>query len=160
MSEDLEKALNSDLALLVLESHLIQRAGVLYRMGFCPRRISPSQMAAVGECIRTASRLEEAKKEVEEFLQRQVKKLRDKAERSGKPASSWASTPSTGGGQETLGQTLSQWIKKEQFLQGKEIPKDLDHLAALQHFWSRFYGRYRYRAEMGHDMPLQDEQEE
>lgn len=159
MNDGLQGALRSDLTLATLEDHLIQQAGVLYRMGFCPRRISPSQMATVGEYIRTASRLEEAKKEVEEFLQRQVKKLSDKAERSGKPASSWAATPQTGGGKQTLGHTLIQWVVEEKYLE-KQTTTDLDRLDALQRFWSRFHGLYRYQAEMQHGMPLQSLQEE
>lgn len=157
MKKDLEKALNSDLALLALEKHLIRRAGVLYRMGFSC--ISASQMAAVAERIYSASTYEEARDRVIKFLTDQLNKFRAKVERGRQPTS-WASRLSTGGGEETLGQTLSHWVEKEQFLQGKEMPKNLDRLAALQRFWSRFYGRYRYRAEMGHDMPLQCEQEE
>jgi len=158
MNEDLQKALKADLALLALEDHLIQRAGVLYRMGFTPDRITPTQMAAVAERIYTASNYEEARNTVIKFLTDQLNKLRAKAERSDQQTS-WALRPLTGGGKETLGQTLSYWIEKEQFLQGKETPEDLDRLVALRRFWARFYGRYRYRAEMSQDMPLQCGQE-
>src|SRR4051794_22934463 len=108
MNEDLRKALKSDLALLALEDRLIQRAGVLYCMGFV--RISPSQMAAVAERIYSASNYEEARDRVTKFLTDQLNKLRAKVERGRQPTS-WASHPLTGGGEETLGQTLSHWVE-------------------------------------------------
>jgi hypothetical protein len=42
----------------------------------------------------------------------------------------------------------------------KQTTTDLDRLDALQRFWSRFHGLYRYQAEMQHGMPLQSLQEE
>jgi hypothetical protein len=83
MNDGLQEALRSDLALTTLEDHLIQRAGVLYRMGFTPGRISPSQMAAVAERIYAASNYEEARNKVIKFLTDQLNKLKAKAERSG-----------------------------------------------------------------------------
>ena len=71
----LQEALLSDLALATLEDHLIQRAGVLYRMGFTPGRISQSQMSAIEERIRTALSLEDAKSNAESFLKHQLNKL-------------------------------------------------------------------------------------
>ena len=153
MNSGLQGALRSDLALATLGDHLIQQAGVLYRMGFTPERLSPSQMAAVAERIRTASSLEEAKSKVKSFLKDQLDKLMAQAERSGKPAS-WALAPETGAGEKTLGHTLIRWVMEEKYLE-KEAPKDLDRLDALQRFWSRFHGLYRYQVEMQQGMPLQ-----
>lgn len=153
MNSSLQAALQSDLALATLEDHLIQRAGVLYRLGFIPKRISRSQMAAVGERIRTASSLEEAQRTVTSFLNHQLNKLLAQAERGGQ-LTSWALPPETSGGEKTLGHTLTLWIEKENYLEGEEMPKGLDRLAALRRFWSRFYGLYRYQTETGDGMSL------
>jgi hypothetical protein len=57
VSAELERALRSDLALAGLEEHLIRRAGVLYQIGFNKElnrpRITPSQMAVVGEYMQS-----------------------------------------------------------------------------------------------------------
>lgn len=158
MSVELERAIRSDLALAGLEEHLIRRAGVLYRIGFS--RITASQMAAVGECIRVAANHSKAKEQVIGFLNTQLKKLETKIERSGK-AESWALAPLTGGGKVTLGKTLMEWIEKEGYLEGiTPKPEHLDPLAALQRFWSRFHGLYRYEVELGEGMPLQEPKKE
>lgn len=152
MRTRLETALRSDLALLVVDRHLIDRAQVLYRMGFDD--IAASQMAAVAECIRAASNRGDAQRQVTEFLRKQLQKLEDKQKRTGKP-SSWRCAPSTGGGKETLGATLSDWIRNERYLEeGCTRCPDLDALAALQRFWNRFHGLYRYQTEMGKGLAL------
>lgn len=151
MSTPLETALRSDLALLVVDRHLIDRAQVLYRMGFDRKGfddIAASQMAAVAERITAASNHADAKRQVIEFLRKQLQKLEDKQKRTGK-STSWGCPPSTGGGKETLGATLSDWIQNERYLEGCTRSPDLDALAALQRFWNRFHGLYRYQAEMG-----------
>lgn len=146
MSIRLEAALRSDLAMLSLDRHLIDRAQVLYGMRF--DKIAASQMAAVAERITTVSNHSDAQRQVIEFLRKQLQKLEDKQKRTGKSAS-WGCPPSTGGGKETLGATLSDWIQNERYLEGCTRPPDLDALAALQRFWNRFHGLYRYRAELG-----------
>lgn len=158
MNKILEQALRSDLALTSLENDLLQQARILYQMGFTPENLSSSQMAAVAECIYTASNCETAKGRVKKFLTNQLNKLKAKAERSGK-ATSWALPRPTGGGGETLGQTLMQWIENEKYLE-QQLPANLNRLEALRYFWSRFHGLYRYQAEMQQDMPLQSLQKE
>lgn len=155
MSAELERVLCSDLALAGLEEHLIRWAEVLYRMEFNKPRITPSQMAAVGECIRRAANHSKAKEQVIGFLSNQMKKLEAKVKRGGKPES-WALEPMTGGGKNTLGDTLMDWVKETRYLEGAPKVEHLDTLAALQRFWSRFHGLYRYEAEIGKAMPLQE----
>ncbi len=159
MNPDLEHVLRSDLALASLEEHLIQRARVLYQMGFNKPRITPSQMAAVGQSICRAANHSQAKERVIGFLSNQMEKLEAKVKRSGKPES-WALEPETGGGGKTLGDTLMNWIKETTYLEGAPKPEHLDPLAALQRFWSRFHGLYRYQAELGEGMPLQEPKKE
>lgn len=158
MSEGLQETLRSDSVLVTLEDHLIQRAGVLYRMGFFPHRISSSQMSTVGERIRTAPSLTEAKENVDTFLGQQLKKLTAQAERIGYPKS-WALPLGDDLGGKTLGHTLIQWVVEEKYLKS-ETPKHLDRLHALRRFWDRFHGLYRYQAEMRHGMQLQPMHEE
>ena len=151
MSALLEAALRSDLAMLSLDRHLLNRARVLYRMGFGRvgfGGIPASQMAAIAERITIASNHGDAQRQVIEFLRKQLQKLEDKQKHGGKSAS-WGCPPSTGGGKETLGATLSDWIQNERYLEGCTRPPDLDALAALQRFWNRFHGLYRYQVEMG-----------
>ncbi|MGH8613418.1 MAG: hypothetical protein ACREYF_15735 [Gammaproteobacteria bacterium] len=157
MNAELERVLRADLALANLEEHLIRRARVLYQMKFA--RITPSQMAAVGECIRMAANHSKAKEQVICFLNNQMEKLKAKAERGGKPES-WASEPVAGGGKETLGETLMDWIKEARYLERAPKAEHLDPLAALQRFWSRFHGLYRYEVELGEGMPLQEPKKE
>jgi hypothetical protein len=82
MNHKLQKTLQSDLALATQEDHLIFHARKLYQMGFTPQHISPSQMAALVELIRTASNLEEAQQRAETWLLHQMDKLQAKAERA------------------------------------------------------------------------------
>jgi hypothetical protein len=83
-----------------------------------------------------------------------MEKLEAKVKRGGKPES-WALEPRTGGGGKTLGDTLMDWIKEARYLEGAPKAEYLDPLAALQRFWSRFHGLYRYEAELREGMPLQ-----
>lgn len=153
MNKSLEQALRSDLALTSVEDNLLQQARILYQMGFTPVNLSSSQMAAVAELIHTASNYETARARVKKFLTDQLNKLIAKAERSGK-ATSWALSPSTRASGESLGQTLIQWIEDEKYLE-ECSRENLNRLAALQYFWSRFHGLYRYQSEMKQIMPLQ-----
>ena len=152
MKYRLQETLQSDLALAAQEDHIIFRARKLYQMGFTPQHISSSQMAALGELIRTASNLEEAHQRVEVWLKHQIDKLQAKAERSGK-RTSWLLAPKTGTEEETLGHTLIQWIVENTYLQ-KAPSEDLDRLAALQRFWDRLHTLYRYEKSMHEEMPL------
>ena len=152
MNHKLQKTLQSDLALATQEDHLIFHARKLYQMGFTPQHISLSQMAALGELIRTASNLEEAQQRVEAWLKHQMDKLKAKAERSGK-RTSWLLAPKTGTGGETLGHTLIQRIVENPYLH-KAPAGDLDRLTALQRFWDRLHTLYRYEEAMHEAMPL------
>jgi len=159
MSQVLEKALYADMALAELEETILTRVRTLYLMGFAPGAhsqdvISAAQMAAVGERIRTAENFERAKWIIGKFLSEQVEKLKRKAERRSKSPTSWATSPQTGGGEATLGDTLKQWIVEEKYL-GDKHPAGLDRLQALRCFWERFHGFYRYQAVIGQMMPLE-----
>lgn len=153
MSTELERTLRSDVAMAGLEEHLIRRARVLYQMGFTRAKISPSQMAALGECIRGAANHKSAIEQVSGFLSKQTTKLKAKEDRTGK-AESWTA-PVVDGGSETLGDTLMGWVERARYLEGAPKAEHLDPLAALQRFWIRFHGLYRYEAAMGKGMPLQ-----
>ena len=157
MSGEIKRVLRSDMALASLDHHLIKQARVLYQMRFF-KEITAAQMAAVAEYIQSAPDHSKAQEKTTAFLGHQLKKLNQKAERTSKPES-WASL-ATGGSKESLGETLIHWIKKEQYLMGVEIPENLDHLAALQHFWSRFHDLYRYQKEMSKGMTLREPQED
>lgn len=154
-------AMSADVALAKLEDRLIGKARDLCRLGFTPQNLSPSQMMAVGECLRGSGTLNEAKQRTTDFLQKQMEKLTTKAERTGKPPTSWAISVTVGGAKETLGAMLMQWITGEKYLSDPaKPPADLDHLEALQRFWSRLHGLYRYEVEVRESMPLQSPKKE
>ncbi len=148
----LEKALRSELALAAAgqRTALIRRARELYRLGFVPAKVTPSQMNAVGELIRRAATFDQASSAVESWMAHALETLEGRRRRSGK-ARSWL-LPAGGGG-ESLGRTLVVWIVEQRYLEGK-APADLDRRSALRIFWQRFHGFYRYHAETGGEMPL------
>jgi len=163
----LTTALNQKKAFLDLENHLLNQARALYRMGFTPEHLSSSQMAAVGERIRTARCFHEAQTKVSDFLEKQMQKLKAKADRAGKSVkpTSWL-IPSAKGNkgntgsvnsETSLGETLIHWIEKERYLEGSAESGDIDRLAALQRFWSDFYGHYCYQKACGESMPLEED---
>jgi hypothetical protein len=149
---------------LKLENHLLKQARVLYRMGFTPKNLSSSQMAAVGERIQTAQCLHDAQTKVSDFLEKQRQKLEAKALRAGKsdkPAS-WLIPAGRGNSGLSLGKTLIDWIEKERYLEGSAVSGEaesgeIDQLAALRRFWSDFHGHYCYQKACGESMPLEEE---
>jgi len=158
MSDPLQTALRADLALLQVEDELLRRARELYGRGFAPPAVSPSQMAAVGELLRTAESLDQVKTAVGTWLDAQLKKLEARRERTGK-AESWF-RPAEGDGPETtpeatLGGTLRDALTGETYL-GENPPPELDRFAALRRFWHRFHGLYRYEDEAEKPMKLRD----
>ena len=82
MTQPLYDTLRSDLVLTRHEDMLISYARTLYREGFTPQHISRSQMAALGEHIRTAVHIEQAKQDVHEWLEHQLKKLAEREQRN------------------------------------------------------------------------------
>lgn len=158
MSDSLQTALRADLALLHLEDHLLHRARELYARGFAPPAVSPSQMAAVGEILRAAESLDDARAGVGNWLDAQMKKLEARSKRTGR-AQSWL-RPAEGPGPDTstdvtLGEALRRTLSEEPWL-GDEPPEELDRLAALRRFWHRFHGLYRYEDEAEEPMKLRD----
>ncbi|HEX9945765.1 MAG TPA: hypothetical protein VGG03_27470 [Thermoanaerobaculia bacterium] len=153
MTALLEKALRSDRALAMAEERLIRRARELYRLGFSPANLAPSQMAAVGELLCTASNRKGAQAAIETWMSNQLKKLREEAERKGKKPRSWLVPPGPGGSTGSLGEELLAWIKDDAYL-GEPLAGDLDRLGALRRFWERLHGFYRYENETGGEMPL------
>ncbi len=152
MSGGLAATLGSDLELILLESALIERAQALYSLGFTPKALSSSQMAAAGEQILGAGTFEKALAGLRGWLGAQLTKLRAEVERGGKPKS-WLSTPGAGASQSTLGEELLVWIERQSYL-GDSVPQPLDRLAALRRFWDRLDGLYRYESATGEAMPL------
>lgn len=152
MTATLETALGSDRSLAALEDSLIRRARELYRLGFKPETLSPSQMSAVGELLRTASSHKQAQDAIEGWMGRQLAKLREEEKRKGKPRS-WLVHPGPGGTTPSLGEELLAWMSGDRFLEG-EPPQGLDRLAALRRFWERLHGFYRFENEVGGEMPL------
>jgi hypothetical protein len=154
MTHALQDALRSDLALAGHEEHLIRQAWTLYQLGLKPKNITPSQMAALGERIRTATSVEQAQQVVTQWIEDQLTKLQEQVKR-GRPPSSWCVPPSPGAGAETLGRTVIQWVAGESYLPTPS-PAELGRLEALQRFWDRLYDLYRYEAAMQQEMQLVD----
>jgi hypothetical protein len=153
MTGGLEKALRSDAALARLERHLIIKARNLYALGFEPDTPRPTQMAAVGELIRSASDHRSAVESVQRWMTRQLDKLREREERDGKQ--SWLVDVRDGAPGESLGGTLMCWLSEQRYLPDN-APEELDRMAALQRFWGRFHGLHRYHVEMKRPMPLEE----
>ncbi len=149
MTSLLETSWRSDRALASLEVDLIRQARNLYRLGF--KCISPSQMSAFGELLRTAPNRTEAQRFAEDWMAKQLKKLREEEKRKGKPKS-WLASPE-GGAAASLGEELLAWIKNDRYL-GDKPPEDLDRMDALLRFWTRLHGLYRYEVETKGEMPL------
>lgn len=151
----LRQSLAADVALAGLEARLIRRARDLQRLGFSPKTIAPSQMNAVGEILRAASSHQKTLEKLAHWMGEQLKKLRKDVERK-RPRSSWLVEPKPGGAAECLGEELLAWCSKEIYLNDldEEVLQGLDRLSALQRFWTRFHGFYRYEDETGQPMPL------
>ncbi len=149
MTSLLETSWRSDRALASLEADLIRQARDLYRLGF--KCISPSQMSAFGELLRSASNRTAARQRAKEWMAKQLEKLRQEEKRKGKPRS-WLASPE-GGSAASLGEELLAWIDDERYL-GENPPQDLDRLEALRRFWARLHGFYRYEVETETEMPL------
>ncbi len=149
----LECALRADAALAALDDVLIEAAQRLYRLGFTPGRISAAQLAAAGELIASATTFDQARGSLRYWLRHQLDRLEARAQR-GAPPASWLLPPAFGEGvAESLGGELLRWVEGELYIPA-EPPADLNRLAALQRFWSRFSGLYRYEAAVGVPMPL------
>jgi len=151
MSTDLREALACDLALITLDPHLIERAADLGRCGF--EAVSRSQMAAVGELVRSAASHANAVTSVKTYLGNQLDRLRAKESRGGAPGSGLAKTRHSQCGADCLGDELGAWIERGLYLP-EQVPAGLDRLAALRRFWDRFHGMVRYREQLGHPMRL------
>lgn len=154
MTVSLADALQSDLLLAKFDDRLITQARKLYRQGFKAPHISPTQMAAVGELIRTAPDLGQAQGTVHKWLTGQMTKLQAREERGERPRS-WRLPCTVRGGAPTLGDALLDCLKSESYLLPPP-PPGLDRLSALQRFWRRFYDLYRYGIAMHTDMPLSE----
>lgn len=166
MTDCVETTLRQDLALAAVEPELIRRAWQLYRQGFTPAAISPSQMAAVGEILRCAPGEAEGLGELERWMEAQLRKLEARRER-GRRAESWL-RPARGvqkagaevaGVDESLGRTLLVWLREARFLP-KGTSQDLDRWQALRRFWLHLHAFHRYEDEAGEPMPLQALHEE
>lgn len=155
MNDPLRRSLAADLALAGLEERLIERARGLQRLGFSSGTIAPSQMNAVGEILRTAASHEQALAELGRWMANQLEKLRKEEERK-RSRSSWRLQPRPGGSADCLGEELLAWVSREIYLNDldEEALQGLDRLSALQRFWARFHGFYRYEDETGEPMPL------
>lgn len=152
MTSLLERTWKSDQALAAVEQALIARARELYRMGFSPENLTPSQMNGAAELLRTATDRKAAQTAVEEWMTRQLAKLRDDEKRKNQRRS-WLVKPGAGGVTDSLGDELLAWLEGDRFL-GSPWPEDLDRLEALCRFWERLHGFYRYEAETGTELPL------
>jgi hypothetical protein len=148
----LEKSLRSDQALASVEETLIRRARELQRLGFSAPEISPSQMAAFGELLRTSTDFPGAQSAARKWMERQLEKLQEEEKRKGKRRS-WLLAPAAGGSTESRGRELLAWIEDERYL-GDPPTEDLNRLEALRRFWERLHGLYRYENETGEEMPL------
>ena len=152
MSKDAVAALDRQDNLLRIEEHLIARARLFYLLGFFPERLSASQMAAVGDRVHGAASFEEAQHKVIEFLNKQLGKLKNKAQRTGKKTS-WLREPSGAVGETSLGNTLIHWIQEEKYLDEAHRYQESIRLVALWRFWATVHGLYRSRRVFGRDMP-------
>lgn len=137
-------------AFLRLERHLLKNARVFHRFGFNPENLSPSQVSAVNECIQTSGSLEDVKKAVSKYLNRQLEKLETQT--------SWLIKPASIESEESLGAILSEWVNKEKYLENSSEISDIDRLSVLRRFWSNVYGLYSYsKIFEKEDMPLREE---
>ncbi|HQU32376.1 MAG: hypothetical protein HRU72_03335 [Planctomycetia bacterium] len=157
MSNQLATTLRRKEVFLRQETLLLRNARNFYNLGFIPKNLSSSQMSAVNECIHISGSLEDVKKAVSKFINRQVEKLEKQKECSGKSAS-WLIEPIGAGGKESLGATLLDWINEGKYLDDSPAIAGDDRLSALRRFWSNVYGLYRYRKVFKEeDMPLREE---
>lgn len=152
MQHPLQHKFDADQALATQQDDMLARTRSLYRLGLTPRSITPSQMTAVGELIRTATSFVDATQRTTAWLDNQLGKLKAVEERGGK-RTSWRLPPRGVGDVQSLGETLKHWIAEERYL-AESVPATLDRLVALQHFWDTLYTMYRYEVAMKHEMAL------
>ena len=150
-SDLLKNTLEAKKAFLQSEDVILRKALSFYNMGYS--RLSSSQMAAIGALLQKATSFGEAKKDVVDFLEKQLKKLKAKEQRSGK--TSWLLEVTGSGSKVSLGETLEKWISKEMYL-GASLPSAVDHLATLRRFWGDVCALYRYKKAFGKGMPLRE----
>ncbi|HEY6321266.1 MAG TPA: hypothetical protein VJA16_06885, partial [Thermoanaerobaculia bacterium] len=146
----LAQRLRADAALAALDDALVAAAERLYGLGFT--RISAAQIAAAGEMLAAAPSLDGARRSLRTWLRHQLERLEARVRR-GRPAASWLLPPRSGASSPSLGEELLRWVEGELYLPAP-APADLDRLAALQRFWGRCAGLYRYEAVAGLPMPL------
>lgn len=152
MCKKLMATLREKKTLLKAEDLLLIEAKNLYEKGFSPGNLSKAQMAAITERLRRADSLASAKREATDFLRKQIKKLSEKSDRTGKKTS-WIKDAARMEGEKSLGQLLIGWLEKEAYLHAGSSP-DLNRLYAMRLVWSFVCGMYGYRKVMEKDMPI------
>jgi|LGOV01.1.fsa_nt_gb hypothetical protein len=155
MYSRLTVALRQKAAFLKAEEHLLERARVFYKMAFTPRNLTPSQMAAVGDLLRSSNSIKEAQYKIDKFLNKQIKKLKAKEERSGKPGS-WQTPLRNEVSGTPLGEILKEWIRDQKYLEGCPGPDEIHRLSSMRRFWNYVYGQYCYEKALGKGMPLEE----
>ena len=111
---------------MVLEKGLLEKAGVFFAKGFKYPDLTPSQMSGIGERVKSAISIEDAKARVLKFLDRQLDKLEVRKERSGK-SGSWLIMSKDDGVDLPLGKILWKTGSRR-----KSILKDISTMDAIR----------------------------
>ncbi|MDL1968563.1 MAG: hypothetical protein LWW97_08485 [Deltaproteobacteria bacterium] len=156
MNEQVEAALEQKKAFIEIEGHLLIKAIELYRMGFNSKNLSSSQMSAVGEHLRRSETIEKAQSVVCGFIEKRLKRPKDKTDSAGKNTS-WLIQANGKPDNISLGEILIDWLKEERYLGNGLEFNAIGRLAVLRRFWNNVYGQYRYCKVIGKDMPLEKE---
>ena len=135
------------------EQVIIENAKRFYFFGFDWKKMSASQISAVGDRFRNQASLEQAKESAIKFISGQLEKLGKKRE-EGKTAS-WLTNAKDEQG--NLGEILIDWIKNEKYL-GKTKFEHTDRLKALRQFWNFVEDQYNFEKSLPKDMRIKKEE--
>jgi hypothetical protein len=146
MMGPLINALQGQSIFLKIEEELLRQAIAFFRLGFTPDNLSPTQMAAITQCLQSAATVPQATEKTILFLEGQLDKLAKKER-----LSSWRSAIGGEEEQTTLGDALIDCLFYERYLP-KGGGYGLDRLATLRRFWHYVHSQYRYEQNVGGSM--------
>lgn len=137
MIKDIIQAFEQKYWVQEIDPELRKKSIKFYKYGFKPQNITSSQMSAVRELLRSKESLEEVKKSVRYFINKQLERLSKKED-----TGSWLNSSADQDGK-CLGDILKEWIKNEKYLNKKSFDENT-RLTIVRRFWNLVCDQYNY----------------